>query len=106
MPDPREVSFSSEVIFSGFPDGRPSEIWDEYGRRPWDSEFLDEVRRDKEWDTFHAFQGEFARIHGPRHRGYTCEFDRGRLDDGPEYHEALLRQENPKLSRQRIGRTR
>jgi hypothetical protein len=85
MPDPRSVTFSSEVII-GYKDKR-ADFFDEYGRKPWHPNYNDKLERDKEWETFHAFQGEFARLFGPMRRGRT--FDFGRLDkeeDDPEYH--------------------
>lgn len=104
MPDPRSIGFSGEIIMGGFPDGRPAEIWDEYGRRPGQRGFKDERLRDKEWKTFHAFQGEFARIHGPQHRGCSHQFGRKVGEDSPEYHRHLLSQEIPVLSKSRRGR--
>lgn len=85
MPDPRSVTFSSEIII-GYKNKR-ADFFDEYGRKPWQPEYKDEQTRDKEWDTFHTFQGEFARLFGPKRRGICFEF--GHLDkkeDSPEFH--------------------
>jgi len=106
MPDPRELSLGGQVIFGGFPDGRPSEIWDEYGHRPWEPEFDDARRQEEERRTFYAFQGEFARLFGPAHRGATQRFKRGPAVDDEEYHAILLAQEEPALSRRRVGASR
>jgi len=85
MPDPRSVRFSSEIIF-GY-DNKRADFFDEYGRKPWQTDYNNKTERDKEWETFQAFKGEFARVFGPRRRGRT--FDIGRLDDDedtPDYH--------------------
>ncbi len=85
MPDPRSVTFSSE-IFLGYKNGR-SDAFDEYGRRPWHEDYKDETRRDYEWKTFLAFQGEYARLFGPKRRGLTFEFgDKGKSEDSADYH--------------------
>jgi hypothetical protein len=85
MPDPRSVSFSSEIII-GYEEGR-ADGFDAYGRKPWQSGYDDKERHDSEWKIFHAFKGEFARVFGPKRRGLSYEF--GRLsneEDTPEYH--------------------
>ena len=85
MPDPRSVAFSTEVIF-GYGDKR-FDFFDEYGRKPWQPDYNDKQQQESDWDTFHAFKGEFARVFGPRRRGRA--FNVGNLDseeDSPEYH--------------------
>jgi len=85
MPDPRSVTFSSELII-GY-DNKRADFFDEYGRKPWQPDYNDKSERDKEWETFHAFQGEFARVFGPKRRGRS--FEHGQLDseeDSPDYH--------------------
>jgi hypothetical protein len=85
MPDPRSLNFSGEIII-GYKDNR-SDAFDPYGRRPWHKDYGDKKQENREWDTFHAFQGEFARLYGPRRRGLS--FDFGRLSsaqDDPDYH--------------------
>ncbi len=92
MPDPRSVPFQSQM-FLGYKDGT-STSFDEYGRRPWEKSYGDEEIREKESDSFGRFQGEYARLFGPRRRGRTAEF--GCLEeesDDPDYHRALLQQE-------------
>lgn len=104
MPDPREVEFSSQIIVGGYKDGRPADVWDEYGRRPGQSTFNDEKFRAKEWRTFHAFKGEFARLMGPERRGVAHSIGtRHRTADSPEHHASLLKGEIPQLSRKRRG---
>jgi hypothetical protein len=84
MPDPRSVTFSSEMIF-GY-DNRPADRFDEYGRQPSQPGFGDEARRKSEMETFHAFQGEFARVFGPKRRGLAFEFGAvSRAEDSPDY---------------------
>lgn len=90
MPDPRSVSFSGEVLI-GWNDGSATGF-DAYGRRPWQSGYDDKQRSEREWDTFHRFQGEYAAKFGPKRRGRSFEF--GRLDneeDDPDYHEYHLK---------------
>ena len=75
MPDPRSVTFSGEQVVRyelGAADG-----WDEYGHKLGQRGHSDKARSEREWRTFHAFQGEYARLFGPRRRG-RCH-DMGRL---------------------------
>ncbi|MEQ9661869.1 MAG: DUF4238 domain-containing protein [Parasphingopyxis sp.] len=104
MPDPRSVSFTSEIIMGGYPDGRPADRWDEYGLRPGQPGFGDEKRRARESTTFEAFKGEFARLFGQKHRGAGVSFGRRVEEDSAEYHAELLRQERPDLSKSRTRR--
>lgn len=92
MPDPRPVIFSEEILI-GYKNGQ-AEAFDAYGRRPWHKQYGDKTQNDREWETFHAFQGEYARIFGPKRRGLSFEF--GRLEnaeDSPEIHAHHLQQE-------------
>lgn len=85
MPDPRSVTFSSEILI-GYDDKR-SDAFDEYGRKPWHSDYKDQKRHEDEWESFHAFQGEYARLFGPRRKGIAFNF--GEIDlteDSPDYH--------------------
>lgn len=70
MPDPRSVTFSTEVII-GY-DNKRADFFDEYGRKPWHKDYNEKNQQEKEWETFHAFQGEFARVFGPRRRGRSA----------------------------------
>jgi hypothetical protein len=74
MPDPRSVSFSSEIVI-GYANNK-SDAFDAYGRKPWQADYDDKQRSSLEWETFHAFQGEFARRFGPKRRGVSFEFGR------------------------------
>jgi hypothetical protein len=106
MPDPRSLSFSSEVII-GYGNGR-SDAFDEYGRKPWHADFKEERRHQKEWDSFQAFKGEYARLFGPKRRGLGYEFGgRDRSEDDPEYHAYHLSLESlhkPKIKSRRRRR--
>jgi len=101
MPDPRSVSFSTETII-GYKDGR-ADAFDEYGRKPWEEGYTGEQLVQKEWNTFHAFQGEFARVFGPKRRGRAFEF--GKIDDVEDsadfhaYHLRLEQKFKPKNAR-------
>ena len=92
MPDPRSVTFSSESII-GYSNNR-ADSFDAYGRKPWQAGYDDKTLHDKEWETFNAFQGEFARVFGPKRRGLAFEY--GHLDkeeDSPDFHAYHLRLE-------------
>jgi hypothetical protein len=92
MPDPRSVLFSSET-FIGYENGRSDAI-DEYGRRPWHKDYNDKTRHDYEWKTFLAFQGEYARLFGPKRRGLTFEFcKKDKIEDSADYHAYHLKLE-------------
>jgi hypothetical protein len=82
----------SEIII-GYDDKR-ADAFDEYGRRPWQPEFKDKKQHARDWETFHAFQGEFARLFGPKRRGRS--FEAHRLDneeDSADYHAYHLKLE-------------
>lgn len=85
MPDPRSVTFSSEIII-GY-DNKRSDAFDEYGRKPWHPDYKDQKRHEYEWDTFHAFQGEYARLNGPKRKGVAYNFGgKDESEDSPDYH--------------------
>ena len=90
MPDPRSVDYGGQMIF-GYKDGTTS-AYDEYGRRPWQEGYRGGNKGvDKDWDSFHRFQGEYARLFGPCRRGRA--FHTARLDnefDSPKQHEYHL----------------
>lgn len=93
MPDPRSVRFTGQIIFGGGPRGRSS-AWDEYGFRPSEDDFSSQERSDQEWQTFHRFKGEFARLFGPARRGRA--FNVPRLDpasDSDDVHTQNLKYE-------------
>ncbi|MBA3354322.1 MAG: DUF4238 domain-containing protein [Blastocatellia bacterium] len=72
MPDPRSVSFSSEIIM-GFKDGSAT-AYDAYGRRPWERDYKQaSADSPDEFYTSEKFKGEFARLFGPYRRGRSFE---------------------------------
>jgi hypothetical protein len=86
MPDPRSVTVSEEIII-GY-DDRRADAFDSYGRRPGQRGFKDERLAERERKTHYAFQGEFARMFGPKRRGISYNF--GALDkaeDSSEFHQ-------------------
>jgi len=92
MPDPRSATFSTEVII-GYGNTR-SDSFDEYGRKPWHSDYREKDQREKDWQTFNAFQGEFARVFGPRRRGRSFEgMSLDNEEDSPDYHAYHLKLE-------------
>ncbi len=66
-----------------------------HGRRPWDRDFKGEGSVDDDWNTFHCFQGEFARLFGPFRRGRASSVmrldDERDSDDYHKYHLGLER---------------
>ena len=89
MPDPRSMNFSSEIII-GYKGGG-SDAFDEYGRKPWDKDYNKKKQNDYEWQTFHAFQGEFARLFGPKRKGVSYELSKlDNAEDDPDYHKYHL----------------
>lgn len=105
MPDPRSVSFSSEIII-GYKNG-PADFFDAYGRKPWHADYDDKAQHEREWETFHAFQGEFARRFGPRRRGISFEFGaKSREEDTEDYHRYHLSlEQRHKKHRYKQGRS-
>ena len=103
MPDPRSVSFSRQTII-GYESQR-ADIYDEYGRRPWQLNYKDEAQSEKEWRTSQAFKGEFARVFGPKRRGRGYEVrNQDDHEDSPDYHAYHLSLESkykPKYGKKR-----
>lgn len=89
MPDPRSLSFTDEITL-GYQGGK-ADFFDAYGRKPWQADYADKTQNSREVETFHAFQGEFARLFGPKRRGLSFVF--GALSneiDSEEYHKYHL----------------
>lgn len=95
MPDPRGLHMGGEIII-GYKGGG-GEAFDEYGRRPWQKGY----RKDHdatESRALHAFQGEFARLFGPKRRGLSDDFGGRRSDnDSADFHRYHLDLEKPNL---------
>ena len=97
MPDPRSVAFSDEILI-GYKD-KSSDAFDAYGRKPWQTGYKDNTQHEKEWETSHAFQGEYARLFGPKRRGKCYEFGKlSNVEDSSSYHayHLSLEQKNKK----------
>jgi hypothetical protein len=93
MPDPRSATFTVGIKI-GYGGGR-SDGFDAYGRRPGQPGYQDEAAKDAEQRTFRAFQGEFARVFGPKRRGRSFEFNRlSPEEDTPDAHASYLAQES------------
>jgi hypothetical protein len=89
MPDPRPVSYGGDILI-GWKDGTSS-AFDQYGRRPWQSDYGNENRRQTNYDPLYRFKGEFAQKFGPKRRGRS--FEMARLDpefDNEKLHEYHL----------------
>jgi len=72
MPDPRLVTFSSEIII-GYNDRR-ADIFDEYGRKPGQLNYNNRNQSEQEFDTFNKFKVEFTKKFGPKSRGRTGRY--------------------------------
>jgi len=72
MPDPRSSLYSTTITI-GLANGGAITI-DEYGRQPGEPGFSWEGL-DRDFETYHAFQAEFARLYGRRRRGRSYVFD-------------------------------
>jgi len=88
MPDPRCLYLGGE-IFIGYKGGG-STAFDEYGRRPWQRDYRSKVDV-TESRTLYAFQGEYARLFGPKRRGMSDKLGEKRENyDSPNYHQYHL----------------
>ena len=88
FPDPRSMTFGGEVII-GYENKR-ADGFDEYGHKPWHPDHANKERRDKEWPSFLAFQGEYARAFGTKRRGTSYHFGKEKIEDSEDYHEYHL----------------
>jgi hypothetical protein len=93
MPDPRELHLGGEITI-GYEDGR-SAAFDEFGRRPWQSDYKKSDQGDEHERTLYGFKGEFARLFGPKRRGRSESFG-GRIKeiDSDDFHQYHLDLEN------------
>jgi Protein of unknown function (DUF4238) len=88
MPDPRCMHLGGEILI-GFKGGGGA-AFDEYGRRPWQKGYNRKVDTIEE-RTLYAFQGEYARLFGPKRRGQSIELGERREEvDTPDYHQYHL----------------
>ena len=72
MPDPRHIHGGGE-IFIGYKSGR-SDAFSAYGHKPWQEEYEDKKRDEREEAAMQKFQAEWAATYGPEYRGVTHEF--------------------------------
>jgi hypothetical protein len=88
MPDPRCMHLGGEILI-GFKGGGGA-AFDEYGRRPWQKGYNRKVDTIEE-RSLYAFQGEYARLFGPKRRGQSMELGERREEvDTPDYHQYHL----------------
>jgi len=108
MPDPRSVTVSEQIVI-GYDDGHPADIFDSYGRRPGQPGFKDESLSNKERKTHYAFQGEYARMFGPKRRGTAASFGAAdKTEDSPDFHQwhlSLEKKFNPPEAPAKTGNT-
>jgi hypothetical protein len=71
LPHLWKVPFTREIVV-GHQDGSAS-AWDEYGRRPWQRGFKDNVQRDREWGTFELAKRVWAKKRAGKSRASTDE---------------------------------
>ncbi|MDP9178630.1 MAG: DUF4238 domain-containing protein [Gemmatimonadota bacterium] len=84
MPDPRSIENTVETLLL-YGGGR-SEAFDPYGRQPAQHGYGKPASADDS-DSLLAFQGEYARVFGPKRRGLTFQVGRTTRDeDSPEFH--------------------
>lgn len=97
MPDPRDLHLGGEIMI-GYGDGR-SAAFDEFGRRPWQADYKKSDQSGEEERTLYGFQGEFARLFGPKRRGQSERFGGPRRevdrDDFHQYHLDLEKKYRP-----------
>jgi hypothetical protein len=100
MPDPRSVTYSTTTIV-GYDDGR-AEAMDEYGRRPGQKGYSGDTSNREDWNSFLAFQGEYARRFGPKRRGRSFEHNRiSNGEDSADFHAYHLGLEKTYIKRSR-----
>jgi hypothetical protein len=106
MPDPRGLHMGGSIVI-GY-EGGGGDAFDEYGRRPWQKGYK-EKGGSTESRTLRAFQGEFARLYGPKRRGMSDDFGGRESDtDDADFHQYHLdlkkRYLPPGLKRRRDAR--
>jgi hypothetical protein len=108
MPDPRSVTFIDETMI-GYRGGG-GERFDAFGQRPGQHGFKKDGYSGKEDHAHHRFQGEYARLFGPKRRGIGCDFGgREKSEDSAEFHQwhlSLERKYGPNTRMKADRRTR
>lgn len=87
MPDPRSIHWGGTIMW-GNNDGTGGAM-DEYGRRPWESDFEEKAIQEREYKTLPWFQGEFAAMMGPFRRGRSDPASMNKIEperDDDDYH--------------------
>lgn len=89
MPEPRGIHMGGET-FVGYKDGR-SEAWNEYGQRPWEKDYQNQKRFNRESATLTRFQDEFAARFGASWRGWPYDYGKnGPQADSDEHYQRRL----------------
>lgn len=89
MPEPRDIHMGGEMIV-GYKDGS-AERFSEYGHRPWDKDFKNERRFNRESDALRKFQAEFALMQGKAWRGWSYNLgNKGPRVDSDDYYDYLI----------------
>jgi hypothetical protein len=89
MPDPRDLHLGGEVMI-GYEDGS-SLAFDEFGRRPWHADYKKTDQGNDKERKLYGFQGEFARLFGPKRRGRSERLGRQTKEvDSDEFHKYHL----------------
>src|SRR5208337_2853059 len=100
MPDPRSEVLGGAMAI-GYKDGS-AEAFDEYGRRPWQQGYSGGSEPSEELSahsrTLYGFQGEFARLFGPKRRGASYRLHgKLRAEDDESFHQYHLDMERKYL---------
>lgn len=103
MPDPRHIHMGGEVVI-GYDSGR-SDAFSEYGHKPWDVDYKNEERSNREGAALERFKAEWAAKFGRKYRGITYDFHGAnhppRIEESGELHTRRL--EIDRFNRQRTG---
>jgi hypothetical protein len=82
MPEPRLVHMGGE-IFIGYKGGGGGSFG-EYGHKPWQEGYKDEKREQRESETLHKFQAEWAMKKGPKFTANNADFGEYRVREDSE----------------------
>ena len=98
MPDPRCLHLGGEMAI-GYKGGG-SEVFDEFGRRPWQADYKETDQGSSEERTLYGFQGEFSRLFGPKRRGRSERLGGRQTEvDSEDFHQYHLDLEKKYLPR-------
>lgn len=105
MPDPRHVHLGGEVLV-GYDNGR-SDAWGAYGHKPYEPEYKNAKRDERERVSLYKFKAEWAAIFGRRYRSVPLELAmRDIREDVHELYQVALKEhkanwKNPHKRRRR-----